>query len=77
MSKLKYKDWRKIIFQEKALEKYPHGISLPNDNNIIEVTQKEEKSLSKKKNGDLPVFEKMNTNKKSDKEVLKDNGGEK
>ncbi len=70
--KLKYVDKKKIFIPN--LTYYREGIKLPFGDNIIEVTEKEKKSLLKIKNGNKNCFEEISKRKKSEdenKEILK------
>ena len=51
----KYVDYRPIFIPK--LKNYKNGITLPNKTNIIEIVDKEAKTLLKMKNGDKPCFE--------------------
>lgn len=57
MAKLRYIDHRTIFIPKL---KYHGAVSLPGGDNIIQVTDKEERSLLNMKNGNNPCFEKIN-----------------
>ena len=52
---LKYVDHRPIFLPR--LTNYRNGLTLPNKDNIVEVTEKEKRHLLKQKNGDKNCFE--------------------
>jgi hypothetical protein len=54
MGNLKYID-KKYIFIP-YLKAFPDGVALPNENNIIKVTDSEKKNLLKQKNGNNPCW---------------------
>ncbi len=53
--KLKYIDLRPIYIP--YLPSFPNGLSLSKKDTIIEVSEKEVKTLLKYKNGNMPIFE--------------------
>jgi hypothetical protein len=59
--KIKYLDKRPIYFPRLA--NYPGGLALPNDNNEIQVTEKEWKHLKQEKNGNKFCYEEIKPNK--------------
>lgn len=70
MAKLKYVDWRRKMYLPNALTNYPQGTTLPNGNNIIEVTDAEKSALLKARNGSNPVWEEIKASRK--KEVVEE-----
>jgi len=68
MAKLKYIDYRKIRFPK--LVNYKNGVYLPNEDNIIEVTEHEKNALLKRKNGINPCFEEVKKIKKKEAEPI-------
>jgi len=62
MAKCKYIDSKPIFLPE--LKNYKNGIALPNESNIIEVTESELKNLLRYKNGNNNIFIKVETESK-------------
>jgi len=54
---LKYVDHRPIFLPK--LTHYRNGLTLPNESNIVEVTEKEKRHLLKHRNGDKNCFEEI------------------
>jgi len=70
MVELRYVDHRKIFFP--ILDNYPNGLKLPNESNIVKVSDREKKSMLLKRNGKNPCFEEV----KKERRKKENNGGD-
>lgn len=71
--KVKYIDRRPIYFPR--LHFYPGGLTLPNDNNEIKVTEKEWKTLKLQKNGNNFCYQEIKPKKVKEPEIKEDSDG--